>query len=73
MNANFIPSIYLDLRYHPLNIRSSSATSNNVPISKVRPLPINFVPYDLFAKFNGACVGGPSGVTYAYLHNKSVC
>lgn len=42
MTANFIPSIYLDLRYHPLNIRSSnlsSATSNNVPIFKVRPLP----------------------------------
>lgn len=38
----------------------------------VLPLPINSISYDLFAKFNGACVGGPSGVTYAYLHNKSV-
>lgn len=56
MTANSI-SIYLDLTYH-------CERSRFVYVS------ITGRYCRLFAKFNGACVGGPSGVTYAYLLTK---
>lgn len=63
--------MYIIVRAQGLIIQPTRAAIHNDPIS--RPIPSHqLIPYDLFAKLDGPCVDGPSGVTYAYLLTKRI-